>query len=122
MECQFEGNQIPTYGHNACHTVCIAYLYQVVPGCYAYRYLVDGQWNNAEDAEKVKNYDGELVSLLIVEEEEEEEKGGEKGDDVRGEGDIVKEEKTEPEKFDFEQKEKGEKLVEKDQRRAVGVN
>ena len=73
----------------------------------------------------MKNYDGELVSLLIVEEEEEEEgegQGGEKDVDVRGEGDIVKEEKTEPEKFDFEQKEKGVKLVEKDQRRAVGVN
>ena len=97
---------------------------QIVPGCYAYRYLVDGEWKNAEDAEKVKNYDGELVSLLIVEEEEEEEEGeaGEKDVNVRGEGDIVKEEKTEPEKFDFEQKEKGEKLVEKDQRRAVGVN
>ena len=123
MECQFEGNQIPTYGHNTRHTVFIAYQYQVVPGCYAYRYLVDGEWKNAEDAEKVKNYDGELVSLLIVEEEEEEEEeGGENDVDVRGEGDIVKEEKTEPEKFDFEQKEKGEKLVEKDQRRAVGVN
>merc|ERR1712013_292738 len=98
---------------------------KIVPGCYAYRYLVDGEWKNAEDAEKVKNYDGELVSLLIVEEEEEEEGeglGGEKDVDAKGEGDFVKEEKTEPEKFDFEQKEKGEKLVEKDQRRAVGVN
>ena len=72
----------------------------------------------------MKNYDGELVSLLIVEEEDEKEEGegGEKDVDLRGEGDIVKEEKTEPEKFDFEQKEKAEKLVEKDQRRAVGVN
>ena len=72
----------------------------------------------------MKDYDGELVSLLIVEEEEEDEEGegGEKDVDLRGEGDIVKEEKTEPEKVDFEQKEKGEKLVEKDQRRAVGVN
>ena len=52
----------------------------------------------------------------------EEGEGGEKDGDVRGVGDIVKEEKTEPEKFDFEQKEKGVKLVEKDQRRAVGVN
>ena len=63
--------------------------------------------------------------MLIVEEEEEEEEEGEEGSkdvEVRGEGDIVKEEKTEPEKVDFEQKEKGEKLVEKDQRRAVGVN
>ena len=94
-----------------------------MPGCYAYRYLVDGEWKNAEDAEQAKDYDGKLVSLLIVEEEEEEEgEGGEKDVDVRGEGDIVKEEKTEPEKFDFEQKEKGEKFVEKDQRRAVGVN
>ena len=73
----------------------------------------------------MKNYDGELVSLLIVEEEEEEEgegQGGEKDVDAKGEHDFVKEEKTEPEKIDFEQKEKGEKLVEKDQRRAVGVN
>ena len=97
-----------------------------MPGCYAYRYLVDGEWKNAEEAEKVKNYDGELASLLIVEEEEEEEEGegegGEKDVNVRGEGYFVKEEKTEPEKFDFEQKEKAEKLVEKDQRRAVGVN
>ena len=74
----------------------------------------------------MKNYDGELVSLLIVEEEEEEEEkeeGGEKDIvDVKGDGDVDKEEKTEPERYDFEQKEKGEKLVEKDQRRAVGVN
>ena len=60
--------------------------------------------------------------MLIVEEEEEEGEGGEKDVDAKGEHDFVKEEKTEPEKFDFEQKEKGEKLVEKDQRRAVGVN
>jgi len=73
----------------------------------------------------VKNYDGELVSLLIVEEEDEKEEGegGEKDIvDVKGDGDVDKEEKTEPERYDFEQKEKGEKLVEKDQRRAVGVN
>ena len=96
-----------------------------MPGCYAYRYLVDGEWKNAEEAEKVKNYDGELVSLLIVEEEDEKEEGegGEKDIvDVKGDGDVDKEEKTEPERYDFEQKEKGEKLVEKDQRRAVGVN
>ena len=73
----------------------------------------------------MKNYDGELVSLLIVEEEDEKEEGegGEKDIvDVKGDGDVDKEEKTEPERYDFEQKEKGEKLVEKDQRRAVGVN
>ena len=73
----------------------------------------------------MKNYDGELVSLLIVEEEDEKEEGegGEKDIvDVKGVGDVDKEEKTEPERYDFEQKEKGEKLVEKDQRRAVGVN
>ena len=60
--------------------------------------------------------------MLIVEEEEEEGEGGEKEVDANGKGDFVKEEKTKPEKIDFEQKEKGEKLVEKDQRRAVGVN
>ena len=62
--------------------------------------------------------------MLIVEEEEEEGEGqgGEKDVDANGEDDSVKEEKTEPEKIDFEQKEKGKKLVEKDQRRAVGVN
>ena len=73
----------------------------------------------------MKNYDGELVSLLIVEEEDEKEEGegGEKDIvDVKGDGDVDKEEKTEPERYDFEQMEKGEKLVEKDQRRAVGVN
>ena len=73
----------------------------------------------------MKNYDGELVSLLIVEEEDEKEEGegGEKDIvDVKGDGDVDKEEKTEPGRYDFEQKEKGEKLVEKDQRRAVGVN
>ena len=77
------------------------------------------------DAEQAKDYDGELVSLLIVEEEDEKEEGegGEKDIvDVKGDGDVDKEEKTEPERYDFEQKEKGEKLVEKDQRRAVGVN
>ena len=101
MECQFEGNQIPTYGHNTRHTVFIAYQYQVVPGCYAYRYLVDGEWKNAEGAEQAKDYDGELVSLLIVEEEEEEEEGGERDVDANGEDDSVKEEKTEPEKIFF---------------------
>ena len=45
---------------------------QVVPGCYAYRFLVDGEWKNANEAELAKDYDGELVSLLIVEEEDEE--------------------------------------------------
>ena len=90
---------------------------QVVPGCYAYQFLVDGEWKNAVEAELAKDYDGELVSLLIVEEEDEEvdhEEVKEKGD---GGEDVVEK----AEKFDFEQKDKGEKLVERDQRRGVGA-
>ena len=41
-----------------------------MPGCFAYRYLVDGEWLNAQDAEVEKDEEGKLVSLLIVEEEE----------------------------------------------------
>ena len=58
-----------------------------------------------------------MVSLLIVEEEDEEvdhEEVKEKGD---GGEDVVEK----AEKFDFEQKDKGEKLVERDQRRGVGA-
>ena len=61
-----------------------------------------------------KDHDGELVSLLIVEEEEDEEK-----EEVKEKGDGM--EKVAEEKFDFEQKDKGEKLVERDQRRGVGA-
>ena len=95
------------------------HFHQVVPGCYAYRFLVDGEWKNAVEAELAKDYDGELVSLIIVEEEEEEvdheEKVKQKGDG--GEDVVVKE----VEKFDFEQKDEGDKLVERDQRRGVGA-
>ena len=75
---------------------------------------MDGEWKNAAGAETAKDYGGELVSLLIVEEEEvdEEEEVKEKGD-----GGCVEK----AEKFDFEQKDKGEKLVERDQRRGVGA-
>ena len=41
-----------------------------MPGCFAYRYLVDGEWHNAQDAEVEKDEEGKLVSLLLVEEEE----------------------------------------------------
>ena len=82
--------------------------------------MVDGEWKNAEEAELAKDYDGELVSLLIVEEEEDEgveEKGVE--EDFKEKGDIGCTEKAV--EFDFEQKDKGEKLVERDQRRGVGA-
>ena len=90
-----------------------SYLLQVVPGCYAYRFLVDEEWKNAVGTEMAKDHDGELVSLLIVEEEDEKEEVNEKGD-----GGM---EKAAEKKFDFEQKDKGEKLVERDQRRGVGA-
>ena len=89
-----------------------SYLLQVVPGCYAYRFLVDREWKNAGGAELAKDHGGELVSLLIVEEEEEEEEVKEKGDNEGVE---------KVEKFDFDQKDQGEKLVERDQRRGVGA-
>ena len=101
----------------------ISYLLQVVPGCYAYRFLVDGEWKNAVGAEMAKDYEGELVSLLIVEEEEVEEKvEKEQEEEVeevkeKGDGGCVKK----AEKFDFEQKDKGEKLVDRDHRRGVGA-
>ena len=82
--------------------------------------MVDGEWKNAEEAELDKDYDGELVSLLIVEEEEDEgveEKGVE--EEFKEKGDIGCTEKAV--EFDFEQKDKGEKLVERDQRRGVGA-
>ena len=92
-----------------------SYLLQVVPGCYAYRFVVDGEWKNAVGAEMAKDYDGELVSLLIVEEEEVDDHPHPK---EKGDGGCLVENM---EKFDFEQKEKGEKLVERDQRRGVGA-
>ena len=100
----------------------ISYLLQVVPGCYAYRFLVDGEWKNAVGAEMAKDYEGELVSLLIVEEEEVEEKEKvekEQEEEVKEKGDGGCVEKAE--KFDFEQKDKGEKLVDRDHRRGVGA-
>ena len=97
----------------------ISYLLQVVPGCYAYRFLVDGEWKNAVGAEMAKDYEGELVSLLIVEEEEVDEKETEKEEEVKEKGDGGCVEKAD--KFDFEQKDKGAKLVERDQRRGVGA-
>ena len=111
MERQPEGNYSPEFYLSA------NFISQVVPGCYAYRFLVDGEWKNAVEAELAKDYDGELVSLIIVEEEDEEmvDEVKEKGDG----GEDVVEKKSE--KFDFEQKEEGEKLVERDQRRGVGA-
>ena len=69
-----------------------------------------------------KDYEGELVSLLIVEEEEVEEKEKvekEQEEEVKEKGDGGCVEKAE--KFDFEQKDKGEKLVDRDHRRGVGA-
>ena len=67
-----------------------------------------------------KDYEGELVSLLIVEEEEVEEKvEKEQEEEVKEKGDSGCVEKVE--KFDFEQKDKGEKLVDRDHRRGVGA-
>ena len=69
-----------------------------------------------------KDYEGELVSLLIVEEEEVEEKEKvekEQEEEVKEKGDSGCVKKAE--KFDFEQKDKGEKLVDRDHRRGVGA-
>ena len=83
---------------------------------------MDGEWENAVEAELAKDYDGKLVSLIIVEEEEDEEVGHKEEEEVKEKGDdgnCLVEKKSE--KFDFEQKDEGDKLVERDQRRGVGA-
>ena len=45
-------------------------VFQVAPGCFAYRFCVDGEWMLAPGAEVEEGKEGEKVSILIVEEEE----------------------------------------------------
>ena len=47
-------------------------VFQVAPGCFAYRFRVDKEWKLAPGAEVEENKEGEQVSILVVEEEEEE--------------------------------------------------
>ena len=46
-------------------------VFQVAPGCFAYRFRVDDEWKLAPGAEVEENKEGEQVSILVVEEEEE---------------------------------------------------
>ena len=50
-------------------------MFQVAPGCFAYRFRVDEEWRLAPGAEVEESKEGERVSILIVEEEEKEEEG-----------------------------------------------
>ena len=45
-------------------------MFQVAPGCFAYRFRVDEEWRLAPGAEVEESKEGEQVSILIVEEEE----------------------------------------------------
>jgi len=45
----------------------------VEPGCYTFRFLVDGTWKVREGDEVEEDENGEKVAVLIVEEEDEEE-------------------------------------------------
>jgi len=45
----------------------------IEPGCYAYRFLVDGVWKIKEGEEVEEDEKGEKANILILEEEEEEE-------------------------------------------------
>ena len=56
----------------------------MVPGCFAYRFLVDGTWVTKEGAEVQAGEDGKPVALLVVEEEEEEAVKSEKVEEVKG--------------------------------------
>merc|ERR1712013_519158 len=47
---------------------------EILPGCYGYKFFVDGEWKNAPGAEVEKDDAGEMVSILIVEEDDEVEK------------------------------------------------
>jgi len=44
---------------------------EILPGCYGYKFFVDGEWKNAPGAEVEKDDAGEMLSILIVEEDEE---------------------------------------------------
>ena len=80
-------------------TRCSAFapIPQISPGCYFYKFLIDGEWKNvpgfeqqfsilifspASGAGVTENEDGKLVLVLIVEEEEEGEVQGGKGDEA----------------------------------------
>ena len=114
-------------GLEQCSTRCSAFapIPQISPGCYFYKFLIDGEWKNvpgfeqqfsilifspASGAGVTENEDEKLVLVLIVEEEEEGEGQGGKGDEAN----IQKEKRK---------RVKGENHLERDQRRAsVGTN
>jgi len=51
----------------------------VEPGCYTYRFLVDGSWKVKEGEEVEEDEKGEKANVLIVEEEDEEEEVEQQG-------------------------------------------
>ena len=48
-------------------------LTSVTPGCYAFKFLVDGEWKTREGDELEEDEKGELNAIIIVEEEDEDE-------------------------------------------------
>ena len=102
-----------------------------MPGCYSYKFLIDGEWKNApgfelktslqspfpSGAEVEENEDGELVSVLIVEEEEEEDVVEEEnGESCKEDKATISGEKGESAKADNILEERGQR------RAAVGTN